>query len=157
MDAVGGLDIGHVQGSGDVVGDGAAGELSVDGEVAGQQVPGVEVAEQYVGVGDGGVLAAELVAGGAGEGAGALGADAEGAAAVDGGDAAAASADLGEVDGGDAEDVAAASEEAVADADAAADLVLGGLEHLAVLDDGGLGGGAAHVEGHQVGHVEAAA
>ena len=156
MNAVGGLHVGQVEGRGNIVGDGAAGQLGVYGEVAGEQVLGVQVAEQHVGIGDGGVLAAKLVAGRAWERAGTLWADAERAAAVHGGDAAAARANLCQVYGGDAEDVAAAAQQAMSDADAAADLVLRSLQHLAVLDDGRLGGGASHVESHQVGHTETA-
>ena len=115
----------------------------------------VQVAQQHIGIGYRSVLAAQPVAGGARVGAGAQRPDAQGAAAVHGGDATAASADLCQVNGRDAQDVAAAAQQPVADADAAADLVFRCLEHLTVLDDGGLGGGATHVQGHQVGHLEA--
>ena len=157
VDAVSRLNFGQVQWPGHIVGDGAAGQLGVDGEVTSQQVLRIQVAQQHVGVGYGGVLTAELVAGWAGESAGALGADAEGAAAVYGGDTAAPCAHFGQVDGWDAQDVAAAPQQPVAHTDAAANLVLRGLQHLAVLNDGSLGSGSAHIQGHQVGHIETAA
>ncbi len=78
VDAVGRLDEVAAERRRDLVGDGAARGRGVDGHGAAGQRARVEVAEHDVGVGDGRLLAAAAVAGGARIGAGALGADLEG-------------------------------------------------------------------------------
>ena len=114
---------------------------------AAQEEAGVVVAEHQIGVGHGGLLAAAAVAGRAGCGAGGVRADAQQPHGVDRGDRAAAGADLDHVDRGGLDRQARALLEAV---------LAPGLQHrgdlrAAVLDQAGLGGGAAHVEGEQVG------
>ena len=121
----------------------------VDRQVAAQQRALVEVAEQQVAVGDGGLGAAAAVADRARIGAGALRPDAQRAGAIDPGDRAAAGGDLGQVDHRHADRMAGAVHPAVA-AGAAADLVLGRRLVLAVADQARLGGGAAHVEGEEI-------
>ena len=106
--------------------------------------------EHDVGVGDGRALVAEAVAGGAGNGAGQLRPHAQQSALVDAGKRAAAGADLGDVDGGDLEHVAAGLDEAARGGDAVAELVFRRHAGPAVLDDDGLGRGAAHVEDDEI-------
>ncbi len=77
----------------------------VERHLAAEEAVGVDVAEHQRGVGDGRARATEPVAGGAGVGAGALGADAQQAARVDPRDRAAAGADRAHVDGGEAGEV----------------------------------------------------
>ena len=129
--------------------------LRVDREGAAEQVLGIQEAQRHVGVGDGRLGAARAVADRAGHRAGGVGADLQAARAVHPGDAAAAGGHLGDVDGGYPQHVAGAAQQAVAGVHAAADLVLGRQQHLVALDDRRLGGGAAHVEGDQVGLAEA--
>ncbi len=123
-----------------VEGDGAAGELAR-----------VQVAEHGEGVRQRRLLSSASVTDGAGGCAGAAGADARTAERVDADDGATAGADLRHVDEGQLDRVAAALDEPAREVDAAADLVLGRPHGLAVLEHGGLGGGAAHVEGDDVG------
>ena len=118
---------------------------AVELHVAAEEIVGIEQPEHQVGVGDGRLVAAAAVAGRTGIGAGALRADLEQPERVDMGDAAAAGADLDHVDRRDGDRQPAAFLEAVA----AVDLEQPGDQRLAVLDQAGLGGGAAHVEGHQ--------
>ena len=155
MDAVGRLNLGQAQGQGHVPGNGLPGQFPVNGEVAAQQVFRVEIAQQHVGVSDGGVPAAQAVAGRPRHRSGALRPHPDGAAAVHRGDAAAAGSHFGKVDCGYAEDVPGTSEQAMANADVAAHLRLRGLQNFAVFDDASLGGGAAHVQRHQVFHAQA--
>ena len=93
------------------------------------------------------------VAGGAGGCAGTVGTDAEAAAVVHPSDAATAGADFEEVDYGDFDGVAGALEPAASLAAGAADFVVGGDGDFAALDEAGLGGGATHVEGNEVGEA----
>jgi len=110
----------------------------------------IQEAEHGVGVGDGRLAAAQVVAGRTGRGAGAARPDLEQAAGVDVGDAAAARADFGDVDRGDAQHLPTFPTRLAALAHAAADVVLERLEPAAVLDQRCLGGGAAHVEGDEI-------
>ena len=126
--------------------DDVAGKASVDGQLAADQILGVEVAQHDRRIRKCGFLAAESIAGRPGHGAGALRPDLDRARGVQRDDAAAARADLGDVDERQLDRVAAAFDELRADVDAGADLVLGGARRLAVLDDRGLCRGAAHVE-----------
>ena len=100
---------------------------------AAEEVVGIEIAADHVGVGHGRPRAAAPVAGRAGIGAGALRADIEEAAAVDPGDRAAAGRDRAHV------------ERRHVDLPAR-DHALGGFERHAALDEGDVGRGAAHVE-----------
>ena len=97
-----------------------------------------------------GSTAAAAVAGGAGIGAGAARADLQAAGRVEPGDAAPAGADLGDVDRRDPQELARAPDEPAAGGDRAADLVLAPARDGAVLDQGRLGGRAAHVERDRV-------
>ena len=110
----------------------------------------VQVAEDDVGVRDSRLGAAEVVAERPRGRAGAAWADLQRAAGVAPDDRAAAGADLGEVNGGNAQKIAASGEQSRTVHDSAADLVLGRPAYRAVLDDRCLGGGAAHVEGDQL-------
>src|SRR6266849_2314202 len=107
-----------------------------------QEELGVEVAEQQIGVGHRGLAAAQVVAGGAGVGARAVGADLEEPHAVDARDRAAAGADLDHLDHRHADRPPRALLEAVG----ARHLELAPDERHAVVDDARLGGRAAHVE-----------
>src|SRR5262249_59685459 len=100
---------------------------------AAEKIVWVEMAAHDAGGGHGGPRAAASIAGGAGIGAGALGADIEKAAAVDPGDRAAARRNRGHV------------ERRHVDL-AAGDFAFGGLKRNAALDEGDVGRGAAHVE-----------
>ena len=81
-------------------GEGLLRELSLQHDLSAELRPVGEVAEEEVGVGDGWLLAALVVGGGAGLGAGRVGADAQGAAGVGPGDRAAAGAHGVHVDHG---------------------------------------------------------
>ena len=118
--------------------------------LAAEEIVGVEVAEQQVGVGDRRRRASCAVAGRPGLGARAVGADAQQAERIDPGDAAAAGADLDEVHRRRLEKQAAAFLEA----SHARHLELGGARRLAAGDQRDLGGRAAHVEGENVGRAE---
>ena len=131
--------------------DGIGGEVGVEAHLAPKEAFGVEVAEDEVGVGDGGIGAACAVAGRTGGRASTVGADAQAATIVHPSDAAATSADLKEVDDGHLDGMAGALEPAASLAAGTADLVVGGDGDLAALDEAGLGGGATHVEGDEVG------
>ena len=131
--------------------------LGIDREGAAEQVLGIQEAQCHVGVGDGRFGAARAVADRARHRAGGVRADLQTPGAVHPGDAAAAGGHLGDVDGRHAQHVAGAAQQAVTGVHAAADLVLGRQQHLAALDDGRLGGGAAHVEADQIGLAEAGA
>ena len=120
----------------------------VEGHVATEERVGVEHAEQDIGVGHGGFGAASSVRGGSGFGAGRLGADLEQAELVDPGERAAAGADLDHFDDRDAHRQTAAFPEAID----AVDLETARGERLEVVDQGKLGGGAAHVEGQHARH-----
>src|SRR5262249_22528118 len=104
----------------------------------------VEIAQHEIGVGDGGLEAAQAVARGPGIRARTVGTHAE-ETAFDPRPAAASGADLDQVQTGNLHGQAAA----LAHADQV-DLELVRARGNAVLDEGGLGGGAAHVEGDEV-------
>ena len=123
----------------------SVGGLDRQGDAA-REPGGIEVAEEEVGVGDGGLGAAAAVARGPGHRARRLRPDAQRAAGIDPRDAAAARADLGEVDGRDLHREPGAGARA-AEAALAAHLEVVGDRGLAVAHDADLGGGAAHVEG----------
>ena len=97
----------------------------------------IEIAEHQIGVGDRRGCAAGAIAGGAGDGAGALRADMQDAAGVDPGDRAAAGADAGDV-------------EAVQRDRVAGDPAAGDQGRLAADDQRDVGAGAAHVERDQI-------
>ena len=113
----------------------------VELHLAAEKVIRAEAAEHDVGVGDGRLGAAAAVADRAGIGAGALRADLQGADFVDPGDAAAAGADFDDVDHRHHDRMAAG---------VAADVIAWRHGRLAVADQAGLGGRAAHVEGDDV-------
>ena len=135
---------------GDAVADRRLGRRPVERHRAAEEEAGVEIAEHEVGVGQRRPGAAAAVAGRTRIGAGAARADAQQAAIVDLGDAAAAGADLDHVDDGDADRQAAALAELVH----ARDFHAVALDRRAAAHERALGGGAAHVEGEQVGQVE---
>ena len=114
--------------------------VDVERHLAAEEAVGAEPAEHQVGVGHGRLRAAAAVAGRAGHRAGALRADAQ-RAVLDARDRAAAGADLENVHHGDLH-----RQRLVV----AADQRLRGGQRLALVDDAGLGGGAAHVEGDGV-------
>ena len=118
---------------------------------------GVEVTQQNISVGDGGVSPTQPVAGRAWHRTGALRPHPNRAAAVHRGDATAARPHFGKVDRGDAEDVPGPSQQAVTHADVAAHFRLRGLQDFAVFDDASLGGSATHVQRHQVFHAQTVA
>ena len=137
-----------------MVGHAAPGELGVDHHVAVRQRTGADVAQHDVGVGQRGLLAAPAVAGGARPRPCRARADSQAAGRVHVGHAAAAGADLGDVDGRRADQLAPASHQAAAGGQRGAHLVLGGIVQVPALDQRRLGGGAAHVQGDDVGHAE---
>ena len=145
--AIGGGLQAHAQGFGYGRGKHRARLVGIESEGAADEVAGVQVAQDDVGVGDGRDPAAGVVANGPRRGAGALGPHLQRAAGIDPHVRAAARAHLGQIDGGNLERVAGARQQARADHDAGAHRVLLRAHHLAVLDHGGLGGRAAHVEG----------
>ena len=111
-----------------------------------QEEVGIEVAEQQVGVGDGRLLAAQAVAGGAGIGTRASRPHLEQTELVDLRDAAAASTDLDHVDHRRLDRKPAASLEAMD----TRRFHHGGHVRRAALDEARLGGGAPHVEGDHI-------
>ena len=128
-----------------------AGRCTVQGEghAPAEEVSGIQIAENGVGVGDSRVLAAKAVARGAGGSACALRADSQASGVVEPGDAAAASGNLGEVYDRDLDGVAGALEPAPYVA-GPADLIFCSNTHLAVVNQGGLGCGASHIEGDEL-------
>ena len=151
QDAVGGVQHVPAQHGGDPLGDRLRGSPGVDGEAAADQIIRVEPAEGQHRVAEGRLRAALPVGDRPGHGAGAVRPDADQPAGVDPHQAAAAGADLRNVDDRQLERVAAAHDQLARQVDAGADLVVAGPGDLAGLDDGGLGRGAAHVEGDAVG------
>ena len=101
------------------------------------ETPGADSSQYHVGVGDGRLRSTQGVAGGAGNGAGAAGADPEGVRAVRVRDAAAA--------GTDGIDVDLAPLDRIADEGRFVD-----ARRTAVLDEAHVGAGAAHVAGHEI-------
>ena len=140
QDAVGGLREIEAERRGDTRFERALCALEVEPHLAAEKPVGAEPPENEIGVGDGRLRAAEPVAYRAGLRARAFRPDMQ-RAHLDARDRAAAGADLLDVDhrnlhrqpGGVAADERAA-----------------GHQHLAAMDDAGLGGGAAHVEGDGV-------
>ena len=135
---------------GDVFPECSLGARRVEPQLAADEIAGVQIAEDEVGVRDRRTLAAPTVAGGAGHGPRAFRADAEHAAGIDPGDGAAAGADLRHVDRGDADQVAPALDEPAALVEAPAHLVLRRQGNRAAFDDRRFRGGTAHVERDQV-------
>ena len=115
---------------------------------------GVEVAENQVGVGHRHLRPAGAVADGAGYGACALRTHVRRPSPVDPEDAAATCSHFGDVEGRDPDREPSPLDEQATLVHPATDLVLGSFEGLAVLDQGSLGGGAAHVERDHVGFPE---
>ena len=110
--------------------------LDVERLRAAEEVIGIQVSAHHVSVGDGRARSAPAIAGRAGVGARALGADHEEAAAIDSGDGAAAGGDRRHVEGGHVDLPAR-------------DDAFGRLQRRAAFDEGDVGAGAAHVEGHE--------
>ena len=117
-------------------------------------VPVRHEAEQDVRVGHGRLDAAAAVAGRPRVGAGTARSDLQPAGGVEPRDAAAARADLGDVDRRDPQELARAADQPAPRGHRAADLVLAAAGDRAVLDQRGLRGRAAHVEGDHVPHAE---
>ena len=108
--------------------------LRLEGDLAAEEIVGIEAAEDEIGVGHGRLRAALAVADRPGIGAGAARSDLEQPALVDPGDAAAAGAERGHIDAGDGYRYAEA------------DLELALVALLAALDGADVRAGAAHVE-----------
>ena len=119
------------------------GSLSLDPHLAAEEEAGIEVAQHEVGVRHRRLGAAAAVAGGAGLRSGALRADGERAEAAAPGDRAAAGADLDQLHGGDLDGQAGAAQEALLPCR----LETPGHQRLAIVHQGELRRGAAHVEG----------
>ena len=132
----------ELQRLGDLLLDAAPRAVRVELHRAAEEIVRVEPAEHHVGVGDGRLGAAAAIADRAGIGARALRADLQRADVVDPGDRAAAGADLDHVDHRQHHRMAAGI---------AADVIAGRQRRLALADQARLGGGAAHVEGDDVG------
>ncbi len=130
----------------DMDADGLLAQRAIDMQLAARQRGRVDEAQHHIGVRHGRPVIAEAVACRSRHRAGRLRPDDQEAALVDAGDRTAAGADLGDVDRGHLEHVAAGLDEAARCRDAVAKLVFRGHAGAAVLDDDGLGGGAAHVE-----------
>ena len=124
--------------------------LAVEAHLAAEEERRIEIAEHQIGIGHGRLVAALAVAGRPRIGAGAVRPDLEQPERVDPGDAAAAGADLDHLDHRHLDRQAAALLEAVH----AVDLEVRRDQGLAVLDQAGLGGGAAHVEREQARAVD---
>ena len=122
----------------------------IEAHLAAEKELRVEIAEHQIGIGHGRLVAALPVAGRARIGAGAVRPDLEQPEAVDPGDAAAAGADLDHLDHRHLDRQAAALLEAVL----AVDLEICRDQGFAMLDQAGLGGGAAHVEREQARAVD---
>ena len=120
-----------------------------EGHAPTEEVAGVQVAENGVGVGHRRVLASEAVAGGAGCCPCALRTDSQAARVVEPGYATATCRNLGEVYDRDFNRVTGALEPAPHVA-GATDLVFSSNTHFAVVNQGGLGCGASHVEGDEL-------
>ena len=123
--------------------EGAVGRGAIDLHGAAQEEVGIEIAQSEIGVGHRGLGAAAAVAGRPGLGAAALGSDIERAELRPVRDRAAAGADLDQLDGGDLDGQSGAAQEALL----ARRLEAVGDQRLALVDQGELGGRAAHVEG----------
>ena len=117
----------------------------------------VEIARGECRVGEGRLGAARRVADRTRHRARAARADRKIAGAIERHDRPATRADFGHVDERQLDRIAAAFHELARQVDAGADLVLGGARGLAVLDHGGLGRRAAHVERNRVGKTRARA
>ena len=139
------LDI-HAERPRDLLCDDRARLLGVELQGAADQLRRVDVAEHDIGVCDGRLAAALVVADRARRRAGAHRPDLQRAAAVDPQDRAAAGADLGKIDRRHFQRISGARQQPRAEHDTRADLVFGGARHLAILDQRGLGGRAAHIE-----------
>jgi hypothetical protein len=150
VDAPGRLDEVEAEGAGHALGDRPRGRVAVEPHLPAQGEVGVQVAEDEVRVGHGGLGAPAAVGDGAGARAGALGADAQPAEGVDARERAAARADLDHLDHGHLDREPAALLELVA----AIDLELRADQGLAVDDEADLGRGPAHVEGEEVSVAE---
>ena len=121
----------------------AVGRRAIDLHGAAQEEVGVEVAQGEVGVGHGGFRAAAAVAGRSRLRAAALGPDIERAEVRLARDRAAARADLDQLDSGDLDRQSGAAQKTLF----ARGFEAVGDQRLAVVDQGELGGRAAHVEG----------
>ena len=132
--------------------DGATGRLHVEAHAPAQEEAGIEIPEEQIRVGHRRHLAARGIAGRPGIRARAVGADLEQTHAIHARQGAAPRADLDHLDAGNADGQPRALLEAVG----ARDLELPGEEGLALVDHAGLGGGAAHVEGEQLGLAQLA-
>ena len=138
------------EGLGDALADRALREVGADLERSARERLAVGEAEVHVRIRDRRLGSARVVARRPRHRPRALRPDLERARRIDPGDAAAPRPDLGEVDGRDPKEIPAPLHQAMSDADLAPDLVLGGARNLPFLDEGRLGGGPAHVEGHRI-------
>ena len=150
VDAPGHLLHAHVELAGHRA-EGLSCRVHVELHLPAEKIVRVEVAQDEVCVGDRGARAATAVAGRPRLGAGAVRPHLEKPQGVHPGDAAAAGADLDHVDDRDLDGKAAALAEAVDPVH----LELPGLQRIAVLHRAELGGGAAHVEGEEIGIARA--
>ncbi len=123
--------------------DGPPRRLAVEGHAPAEEELGVEIAEQQVGVGHGREPAPEVVAGGPGVRAGAVGSNLEQAQSVHAGDGAAPGADLDHLDDGHPHGQPRPLLEAIG----ARHLELPRHQRRTVVDDTRFGRGATHVEG----------
>ena len=121
--------------------------VGIESERAADEMPGIDEAEDDIGVGQRRHRAAHVVAHRPRRRAGALGPYLQRAARIDPDMRAPAGTDLGQVDGRDLQRIARARQQSRPDHDAGADRVFLRAHHLAVLDHGGFRGRAAHVEG----------
>ena len=111
---------------------------------AAREAIGIETAERRIGIGDGGLGTATAVARRAGNAAGGVGADLEATQRIQSRNRAAAGADFDKFDDGNAHRQAGALNEAIG----TRDLELARPLQLQVVEQGELGGRAAHVEGN---------
>ena len=120
--------------------------ILVEQHVAAQEVAGVEIAQNQVGVGHGRIGTTLAIAGRSGNSAGTVRTDLDQAHLVDARDAAAAGANLDHVERGHLERDTAAFLEAAQ----ACDFEVGRDGRFALVDQAGLGGRASHVEAQDV-------
>lgn len=138
QDAFGRRDRVEVERIGDPFAERGYGRSKIERHLAAEKTVDAQPAEHQIGVGDRRLLSAEAVAHRARLGAGALRTDTQRTTGLDAGDAAAAGADLLNVNHRHLNRQPA---------DIAADHRIAGHQHLTIMNNTGLGSGAAHIEG----------